>query len=171
VPVDELETPRLVLRRWRPEDLETLVAWNANPELMEHMGKLSFTREETEAFLTRFEDHWAAHGFGVWAAEDKESGALVGRVGIAYHRSWPHDPEIGWLIDVPWQGQGLATEAGRACVDYAFGELGFQRVVSICTAENVPSRRVMEKLGFAPWREVDEPVFRLRLIVHALDRR
>ena len=80
MPVDELETPRLVLRRWRPEDLETLVAWNANPELMEHMGKLSFTREETEAFLTRFEDHWTAHGFGVWAAEDKESGALVGRV-------------------------------------------------------------------------------------------
>jgi ribosomal-protein-alanine N-acetyltransferase len=170
VPFDELETSRLVLRRWRPEDLETLVAWNANPELMEHMGKLSFTREETEALFTRFEDHWTAHGFGVWAAEEKESGALVGRVGIAYHRSWPHDPEVGWLIDVPWQGRGLATEAGRACVDYAFGELGFQRVVSICTAENVPSRRVMEKLGFTPWREVDEPVFELRLIVHALNR-
>jgi RimJ/RimL family protein N-acetyltransferase len=168
---EQLETARLRLRPWGPDDLETLVAWNQNPELMRHMGKLSFTREETETVFTRFADHWAAHGFGVWAAEDKESGALVGRVGIAYHRSWPHDPEIGWLIDVPWQGKGLATEAGRACVDYAFGELGFGRVVSICTAENVPSRRVMEKLGFAPWREVDEPVFGLCLIVHALDHR
>ena len=169
--LDELETPRLRLRRWRPDDLETLVSWNTNPKLMEHMGKLSFTRDETEELLDRFEEHWARHGFGVWAAEERETRSLVGRVGISFHRSWPHDPEVGWLIDVPWQGQGLATEAGAACVDYAFGELGFERVVSICTAENVASRRVMEKLGFSPWREVDEDVFGLRLIVHSRTRR
>jgi RimJ/RimL family protein N-acetyltransferase len=168
---DELETPRLRLRRWRPEDLDVAAAWNANPILMEHMGKPSFTREETEDLLARFEEHWAEHGFGVWAAEKRESGLLVGRVGISYHRSWPDDPEIGWLIDVPWQGHGLATEAGAACVDYAFGELGFERVVSICTAENVPSRRVMAKLGFVPLQDVHEDAFGLRLIVHALDRR
>jgi RimJ/RimL family protein N-acetyltransferase len=148
-----------------------VAAWNANPELMRHMGKPSFTREETEAALARFESHWLTHGFGVWAAEEKESGALIGRVGVSFHRSWPGDPEVGWLVDVPWQGQGLATEAGRACVEYAFGDLGFERVVSICTAENIASRRVMEKLGLAPWREVRESVFGLRLIVHALDRR
>jgi RimJ/RimL family protein N-acetyltransferase len=167
---DELETPRLRLRRWRPDDLDTVAAWNANPELMRHMGQLSFTREETEAMLARFQDHWTAHGFGVWAAEEKETGALIGRIGVSYHRSWPDDPEIGWLIDVPWQGQGMATEAGGACVDYAFGELGFERVVSICTAENSASRRVMEKLGFAPWQEVEESVFGLTLIVHKRDR-
>lgn len=167
----ELKTERLRLRRWRPEDLEALAAWNANPRLMEHMGKLAFTREETEEAFARFQAHWESYGFGVWAAEDRGSGALIGRVGISYHRSWPDDPEIGWLIDVPWQGKGLATEAGGACVEYAFGELGFVRVVSICTAENVASRRVMQKLGFAPWQEVVEPVFGLRLIVHALDRR
>jgi RimJ/RimL family protein N-acetyltransferase len=163
---DELETPRLRLRRWRADDLETVVAWNQNPTLMQHMGKLSFTREETEAALGRFDDHWAAHGFGVWAAEDKETGLLIGRVGVSYHRSWPDDPEVGWLIDVPWQGRGLATEAGGACVDYASRELGFERLVSICTAENGASRRVMEKLGFAPWREVEESEFGLTLMVH-----
>jgi RimJ/RimL family protein N-acetyltransferase len=168
---EELETARLRVRRWRHDDLETLVAWNANPELMEHMGKLSFSREETEAAFERFQAHWATHGFGVWAAEDKETGELIGRVGPSYHRSWPHDPEIGWLIDVPWQRKGLATEGGCACVEYAFGELGFDRVVSICTAENTASRRVMDKLGFAPFREVEEEVFGLTLIVHALDRR
>jgi RimJ/RimL family protein N-acetyltransferase len=167
---DELQTARLRLRRWRPEDLDIAAAWNANPILMEHMGKPSFTREETEDLLARFEKHWAEHGFGVWAAEERETGSLVGRVGISYHRSWPDDPEIGWLIDVPWQGQGLATEAGAACVDYALGELGFERVVSICTAENAASRRVMEKLGFSPWRQVDEDVFGLRLIVHSRTR-
>jgi RimJ/RimL family protein N-acetyltransferase len=167
---DALETPRLRLRRWRADDLETVVAWNQNPLLMQHMGKLSFTREETEAALGRFEAHWAAHGFGVWAAEDKKTRSLVGRVGISYHRSWPGDPEVGWLIDVPWQGRGLATEAGSACVDYACGELGFERLVSICTAENGASRRVMKKLGFVPWREVEESEFGLTLIIHMRER-
>jgi ribosomal-protein-alanine N-acetyltransferase len=148
-----------------------VAAWNTNAELMRHMGKLSFSRAETKAMLGRFEEHWTEHGFGVWAAEEKETGILVGRVGVSYHRSWRDDPEVGWLIDVPWQGRGLATEAGRACVEYAFGELDVERVVSICTAENVASRRVMEKLGFAPLQEVDEDRFGLRLIVHALDRR
>ena len=167
---EKLETPRLRLRRWRPEDLGTLARWQTDPELMRHMGKPSFSREESEAHLARFERHWAEHGFGLWAAEEKETGALIGRVGLAYHREWPHDPEVGWLIDRPWQGRGLATEAGAACIDYAFGELDFARVVSICTAENTPSRRVMEKLGFTPWREVDDSVFGLRLIVHKRDR-
>jgi RimJ/RimL family protein N-acetyltransferase len=167
---EELETPRLRLRRWRPEDLDTLARWQNDPELMRHMGKPSFSRDESEAHLARFERHWAEHGFGLWAAEEKETGALIGRIGLAYHREWPHDPEVGWLIDRPWQGRGLATEAGAACIDYAFGELDFARVVSICTAENTPSRRVMEKLGFTPWREVDDSVFGLRLIVHMRDR-
>ena len=140
---DELETPRLVLRRWRPDDLDTLARWHVDPELMRHMGKPSFTREEMEADLRRVERHWGEHGFGLWAAEERGSGELVGRVGLAYHRVWPSDPEVGWLIDSPWQGRGLATEAGAACLEYAFGELGFERVVSICTAENAASRRVM----------------------------
>ena len=167
---DELETPRLRLRRWRREDLETLVRWQEDPELMRHMGRLSFTPAESQAHFDRYERHWADHGFGLWAAEHKETGALVGRVGVAYHRLWPADPEVGWLVDVPWQGHGLATEAGSACVDYAFGELGFSQVVSICTPENAASRRVMEKLGFRQWQELDDPALGLTLLLHVRER-
>jgi RimJ/RimL family protein N-acetyltransferase len=120
--------------------------------------------------LVHVERHWQAHGFGLWAAEEKETDALIGRVGLSYHREWPDDPEVGWLIDAPWQGRGLATEAGAACIAYAFDDLGFERVVSITTAENAASRRVMAKLGFTPRQEVRDSVFGLRLIVHALDR-
>ena len=167
---DELETPRLRLRRWRPEDLDTLACWHADPVLMRHMGKPSFAREETEVLLAGVERHWQTHGFGLWAAEEKETRVLIGRVGLSYHREWPDDPEVGWLIDAPWQGRGLATEAGAACLRYAFGELAFERVVSISTAENGASRRVMAKLGFTPSQEVHDSVFGLTLIVHALDR-
>lgn len=167
---DELETPRLRLRRFRQEDIDTLARWHVDPGLMRHMGKLSFTREEIEADLERYERHWAAHGFGLWAAEDKASGALIGRVGLAYHRVWPDDPEVGWLIDTPWQGQGLAAEAGAACLRYGFEELAFERVVSICTAENAASRRVMDKLGFRLWREIHDHKLDLDLLLHVRER-
>jgi len=166
---DQLETPRLLLRRWRPDDLDALARWHVDPELMRYMSKPSFSCEEMEADLERYESHWEEHGFGLWAAEEKASGELVGRAGLAYHRVWSNDPEVGWLIDRPWQGRGLATDAGAACVEYALGELGFERVVSICTAENAASRRVMEKLGFRVWRDLYDPKHDLKLLLHVRD--
>jgi len=166
---DQLETPRLLLRRWRPNDVDALGRWHVDPELVRYMSKPSFSCEEMEADLERYESHWEEHGFGLWAAEEKASGELVGRAGLAYHRVWSNDPEVGWLIDRPWQGRGLATEAGAACVEYALGELGFERVVSICTAENAASRRVMEKLGFRVWRDLYDPKHDLKLLLHVRD--
>ena len=78
----------------------------------------------------------------------KETGELIGRTGPQYHRMWPHDPELGWALDPAWWGRGIATEAGAASVDWAFGPLDFARVVSITTEPNVASRNVMAKLGF-----------------------
>jgi RimJ/RimL family protein N-acetyltransferase len=136
---------------------------------MRHMHKPSFTREEMEEDLARYEAHWCDHGFGLWAVEEKATSKLIGRVGLAFHRVWPDDPEVGWLIDIPWQGKGLATEAGAACLALGFEELGFERIVSICTAENAASRRVMEKLHLLPWQSVDDSVHGLRLMVHKRD--
>jgi RimJ/RimL family protein N-acetyltransferase len=167
---DELETARLRLRRWRPDDAEALFRWHTDPELMRHMHKLSFSREEMKADLERYERHWEEHGFGLWAAEDKGSGTLIGRIGLAYHRLWPKDPEVGWLVDTAWQGRGLAGEGGAACIEYGFGELGFARIVSICTAENAASRRVMEKLGFRVWQEIHDPKLDLDLLLHLRER-
>jgi RimJ/RimL family protein N-acetyltransferase len=137
---------------------------------MRHMHRLAFTREKMEADLERYRRHWDQHGFGLWAAEEKETGTLIGRVGLAYHRVWPVDPEVGWLIDTAWQGRGLATEAGAACVRYGFDELGFDRIVSICTEENTASRRVMEKLRFRRWQEIHDPLLDLRLLLHVRER-
>jgi RimJ/RimL family protein N-acetyltransferase len=163
--LEELQTARLWLRRWRPEDLESLVRWHADPALMRHMGRVA-SREHTERVAERFLAHWEEHGFGFMTVREKATDALVGRSGVAFHRLWPHDPEVGWLIDTPWQGQGYATEAGAACVRYGFEELGLERLVSICTTENAPSRRVMEKLGFTVWRELHDETLDLTLLLH-----
>jgi RimJ/RimL family protein N-acetyltransferase len=167
---DELETERLRLRRWRPADVDVVTRWHNDPELMRHMHNLSSTREEMEADLERIERHWQEHGFGLFAAEDKATGTLIGRIGLAFHRIWPADPEVGWLIDPLWQGQGLATEAGAACLRHGFDELGFERIVSICTAENAASRRVMEKLGLRVWDEIHDPKLDLDLLLHVRER-
>jgi RimJ/RimL family protein N-acetyltransferase len=160
-----LETDRLRLRRFRPEDASVLERWTANPEFQRYLGE----PRSGIANIERYEEHWRERGFGLLAVEEKETGELVGRAGAAYHRIWPHDPEVGWAIDPAAWGRGYATEAGEASIRWAFGELGYERVVSICVPANLASRRVMEKLGFrvhevlpdSPWGE---------LWIHALDR-
>jgi RimJ/RimL family protein N-acetyltransferase len=159
-----LETERLTLRRFRTEDAATLDRWSADEEFQRHLGP---PRPGAE-YIARHEAHWAERGFGLLAVEWRETGELIGRTGPQFHRAWSHDPEVGWSIDRAWWGRGIATEAGRASIDWAFGDLGFERVVSITTEENVASRRVMEKLEFRllttfPWE-------RWHLWVHVLDK-
>jgi RimJ/RimL family protein N-acetyltransferase len=116
----------------------------------------------------RIEAHWAEHGFGPLALADRRTGELVGRGGVAFHRLWPGDPEAGWWIAPAWQGRGLATEAGAAALAWAFGELGFARLVSIALEANLASRAVMAKLGFSLFERV--PSEWGELWVHALDK-
>jgi RimJ/RimL family protein N-acetyltransferase len=126
------------------------------------------TRAQSDEAFERWEHHWRDHGFGRLAVEWTETGELIGRVGPAFHRAWPHDPEVGWALDPPWWGKGIAAEAGAAAVAWAFGELDFPRVVSITTEANEASRNVMAKLGFRLHERV--PSEWGELWVHALDR-
>ncbi len=165
--METVETARLRLRPWTRDDLDVLYGWTSDPRMMLHMGRGPLTRGETRAMLERTLQHYEREGFGVWLAEDGETGDPVGRVGLSFHRAWPHrDPEVGWWIAPERWGEGLATEAGAAAIDHAFGPLGFERVVSICIEENLPSRRVMAKLGLRKLAEVPFPELDLLLWVH-----
>jgi RimJ/RimL family protein N-acetyltransferase len=162
-----IETDRLLLRRFTHGDVDTVARWYADPEHTRHLAGVQ-TRAQTEEALARWERHWAEHGFGILAIEWKETGELIGRTGPQYHRYWPDDPEVGWALDRAWWGRGIATEAGRASVDWAFGPLGYARVASITTEPNVASRNVMAKLGFQLHTRV--PSEWGALWVHLLDR-
>jgi RimJ/RimL family protein N-acetyltransferase len=137
--------------------------------MMQHMARAPFDRADSEAMLQRTLDHYQRHGFGVMLAEDRTTGEPVGRVGLAYHRAWPDDPELGWWIDPARWGEGLATEAGGAVLAHAFDELAFPRVVSICIEDNLPSRNVMRKLELRKLTEVPFPELDVVLWVHARD--
>jgi len=162
-----IETERLTLRRFTDDDRATVARWNADPVFTRYLNGPR-TRAESDETFDRWERHWAEHGFGLLAVEWRETSELIGRSGPQYHRSWPADPEVGWALDPAWWGKGIATEAGRASVDWAFGELGYDRLVSITIEDNAASRNVMTKLGFELHEIV--PSEWGPLWVHALDR-
>lgn len=142
-----LETDRLLLRPFEERDLDDYARLCAAPEVMRYIGDgRTLGRAEAWRQMAFFLGHWQLRGYGLWAAELKQSGALVGRIGLHNPEGWP-GLEVGWLLDrVAW-GQGLATEGGRAALDFAFTTLGADRVISVIQPGNTKSIRVAERLG------------------------
>jgi len=139
------ETERLRLRLFQPQDLDELASMFSDPQVMRYVadGKPA-GRDVAEKALTSVIDHWRRHGFGRWAAEDKQTGEFVGFGGL---RSLFGMPEVVYHFAPAYWGKGLATELGRASLRYGFEEHRFEKIVAIAKPENAASIRVMEKLG------------------------
>src|SRR5262245_47239700 len=121
-----LQTPRLLLREWRDDDLEPFVALSADPEVMRYLMPLD-GRAGCAAMRERVKAHFAAHGFGFWVMELRDEATFVGAAGLAFVGfEAPFAPavEIGWRLGRKYWGRGLATEAAAAALDYGFGSLG-----------------------------------------------
>lgn len=159
--MSELRTSRLLLRNWRDSDREPFAALNADPEVMRYFPA-PLTREESDRLATRARAEIEAHGWGLWAVEVAPGGAFIGFVGLADRRNSAHivpAVEVGWRLAREHWGQGYATEAGRAAVDHGFREVGLDEIVSFTAEVNLPSRRVMERLGMShdPADDFDHP--------------
>ena len=121
------------------------------------------TRDESDrAVAYRVEPHFEKHGFGLCAAELKETGAFIGFIGLAVPEFEAHftpSVEIGWRLAADYWGRGLATEGAREMVRYAFETVGLDEIVSMTIPANFRSRRVMEKLGMTrnPSDDFDHP--------------
>lgn len=167
----EVETVRLLLRRWRHEDFGAYARICADPEVMRYLPG-PMTREQSEEQVAGFVRHWKERGFGLWAVEHKGSGAFIGFIGLVYHQGWPegeNKTEVGWRLDCSYWNKGLATEGALASLRHGFEELGFERIISITLPANLAFRRVMEKAGLTlrgeiRWRGFD-------VVWYAVDRR
>lgn len=144
--MSEIETPRLVLRQWREHDLRRYAEICADPEVMRYLGGKPYTRQHSEEQMRAFVQHWSDHGFGLWAAEHKQSATFIGFVGLTTHTWWP-GVEVGWRLDRAYWNQRLATEGAAASLAYGFRELALDHIISIAERDNIASRRVMEKNG------------------------
>lgn len=150
-----LETERLLLRDWRPEDEEPFARINADPQVGRYLLGRAESRDETARTLQRIQEHWNRWGYGLWAVEHKADRRFLGFIGLSHHRWFPEDVEIGWRLDPRYWNRGFATEGARAALQYAFDELALDHIISIIHRDNVASRRVAEKLGLTVWRVTD----------------
>jgi RimJ/RimL family protein N-acetyltransferase len=153
--IPELRTERLLLRGLRLGDLDAYAAMYRDPEVMRHLedgGPLD--RLAAWRSMAVHLGHWQLRGYGQWALEECASGEVVGRAGLWRPEGWP-GLEVGWLLARPRWGQGFATEAGRAAIDYAFDVLGAEEVISLIRPENRLSIRVAERLGESYMRTIE----------------
>jgi RimJ/RimL family protein N-acetyltransferase len=156
-----LETPRLRLRGWQESDREPFRQINADPRVMEFFAA-PLSPEESDAIILRNQTHAAQHGFGFFAVEFRDTGELIGLAGLSHVPFEAHFTpcvEIGWRLAAAYWNRGLATEAARECLRFAFEELALSEVVAFTVPANQRSRRVMEKLGMTrnPADDFDHP--------------
>ncbi len=156
-----LATAQLLLRPWRDSDREPFAQLNADPEVMRFFPS-TLTRAESDALVARLEAHQRAHGFTFWAVEERASAVFVGFVGLArtpFEAHFTPCVEIGWRLKKEAWGKGYASEAARESLRHAFEHLGLDEVVSFTAAINLPSRKVMERIGMHhdPGEDFDHP--------------
>ncbi|HCH24399.1 MAG TPA: GNAT family N-acetyltransferase [Oceanospirillaceae bacterium] len=145
----QLQTERLRLRQWRLRDHAVFAGMNADPEVMRYFPR-ALSRDESDAMADRIQSLITAKGWGLWAVERIEDERFVGFVGL-------HEPthdftfspcvEIGWRLSRDTWGQGIATEAAKAAVDFAFQELELEKLMSFTPKANLRSMAVMERIG------------------------
>jgi RimJ/RimL family protein N-acetyltransferase len=154
-----IATGRLILRGWKDDDFAPFAAMNADPAVREFFPGL-LTKEESDASARRGQLRIAQHGYGMFAAELRDTGEFIGFIGLVpldFAIPGVAQPavEIGWRLARAHWGKGLATEGARAVVQFAFGTLRLPEIVAITVPANVRSRRVMEKIGMTHVPELD----------------
>lgn len=145
----EFETERLYLRQWRDSDREPFAALNADPKVMEFFPA-PLDRAASDSAVDRWQLQIAERGWGLWAAEIRETNEFIGFVGLQIPTpALPFSPcvEVGWRLAFQYWGKGFASEAARGALRVGFEQLHLPEIVSFTAVHNRRSRAVMERLG------------------------
>ncbi len=153
-----VETERLVLRDWKSEDLPLFSAMNKDERVMCFFPSV-LTEEETQSFFYRIQSEFERNGWGLYAVELKSTRQFIGYVGlheIGFDADFAPGVEIGWRLDADYHNQGLATEAAKGVLELA-RSIGLKRLYSFTAKKNIPSERVMQKIGMTKVNEFEHP--------------
>ena len=160
-PSQSITTERLSLRAHRVEDFDDMHAMCSDPVVTRHIGGMAFSREEVWTRLLRYAGIWSLFGYGMWAVREKASGDFVGDVGFlnlcrAVVPPFGDRPELGFVLAPKAHGQGYATEASRAALEWGERAWGDRETMCMIAPENAPSIRIAVKLGY---REISRSVY------------
>ena len=148
-----LETPRLVLRRTTHADLDALAEAYCDRDNMRYFPK-PYNRDDVAAVIERVLMRYQRDGVSKWAVIVKATGEVAGDCGLMMQEvDGTQEMEVGYVFARRFQGQGYATEAARASMQYAFEKLDRARLISLIRPENTPSRRVAERNGLKVEKE------------------
>ncbi|HEX7340663.1 MAG TPA: GNAT family N-acetyltransferase [Rhodanobacteraceae bacterium] len=145
--IPEIETTRLRLTALAEQHFDGYAAMLADPTCTRWIGDgHALDRMNAWRSMAMLLGHWALRGYGMWAVENREDHAFVGRVGLMRPEGWP-DIELGWMLSPDQRHHGYATEAGAAVLTFAWERLRLSRVISLVREGNDASMRVAERLG------------------------
>lgn len=143
-----IESERLRLRRFTPEDKKTAAVFLQDPQVMYAWGH-GYSETEVDAWLERSFARYAKTGYSWLYAEEKSTGRCIGAIGLIYNEKigrysgW----ELGYILKKEYWGRGLAAEGARACIRYAYNALGAERIFSEMRTDNIASVAVAERIG------------------------
>ena len=151
-----LETERLILRHVDPDkDFDAWADCFSDDKTMRFIGGKPMCRAAAWRHMATVMGHQVIRGYSFYSVIEKSSGAWVGRVGPWNPIGWP-EPEVGWTIHRDYWRKGYAKEAARACIDYAFETLGWDKVIHSIETENTASIKTAEALGSKRLYKIDE---------------
>ena len=153
-----LETDRLILRSWKPEDLPLFAAMNKDVRVMRYFPA-TLTEEQTESFYNRIHSEFERNDWGLFAVELKSTGYFIGYVGrheLGFDADFTPGVESGWRLGAAYHNQGLATEAAKEVLKLA-KKKGLSKLYSFTAKQNIPSERVMQKIGMTKVGEFEHP--------------
>jgi [ribosomal protein S5]-alanine N-acetyltransferase len=155
-----IETPRLILRQWQEGDHEPYIQLNADPEVMKFFPSV-MAPVQTAAQIEKIAAYIDQHGYGFFAVERKDNRQFIGFTGLGdpgFKADFTPCIEIGWRLSKENWGQGFATEAALACLDFSFDKLGLDEIYSFTSIYNKRSELVMQRIGMSKIGEFDHPL-------------
>jgi ribosomal-protein-alanine N-acetyltransferase len=141
-----LHTARLTLRPPQMADLDAYAGFYSHASDLAGKYRGPRTLDEARLVLAEDIDHWCRKGFGMWLLVLREGRAIVGGCGIAHPDDWPSH-ELTWWLMPEQRGKGYATEASQAAIAFGYDTLGWPSVETHMRDENLPARRLAERLG------------------------
>jgi len=142
-----IQTERLVLRAWTPEDAATLFSILSEPGLRRFFPDPSPPqRDWVEAYIATHRTHWKERGYGHWAIVTPQDGHVVGWNGLRYLPELD-ETEVAYLLSRQVWGKGYASEAARAALRFGFQTAGLEKIIGLVHRDNIASISVLEKCG------------------------
>jgi RimJ/RimL family protein N-acetyltransferase len=164
-------TDRLVLRTFRLDDLPHYAALNAHPEVVRYLGGEPIAREDSDEIAAWANDVYERERMGLLAVERRTDGRFLGMCGLHHQSSMPDDVEVAWRLAPEHWGNGYATEAATAWLDYGFDTLGLPEIISMTDTDNDRSLAVMRRLGmrFDRREQIEDEGVSFDALIHVMD--